>query len=121
MRLALPLSTAAAGLGLLVAGTIPAAAHHGWSSYDAAKAMTVTAPVVESNYGHPHGTITIEADGTPWLVILAPPSRMTNRGLSPEAIAVGETVTVEGYPARNGDKEMRAERITAGGKTVELR
>lgn len=112
---------AAAALGAVAALPLPAAAHHGWSNYDSDKAMTVTAPVVESSYGHPHGTITVEAEGGRWLVILAPPSRMTNRGLTPEAIAVGETVTVEGYPARNGDKEMRAERITADGKTVELR
>ena len=122
MRLALSTTLAAtAALGAVFAASTPAAAHHGWSNYDSGKAMTVTAPVVESDYGHPHGTLTIESDGARWLVILAPPSRMTNRGLTPEAIAAGETVTVEGYPARNGDKEMRAERITAGGKTVELR
>ncbi|MET4698204.1 hypothetical protein ABIE65_001221 [Constrictibacter sp. MBR-5] len=122
MRLAFSTTLAAtAALGTVFAAPTPAAAHHGWSNYDSGKAMTVTAPVVESDYGHPHGSLTIESDGARWLVILAPPSRMTNRGLTPDAIAPGETVTVEGYPARNGDKEMRAERITAGGKTVEIR
>jgi hypothetical protein len=28
---------------------------------------------------------------------------------------------LEGYPRRDGSHEMRIERITAGGKTVELR
>lgn len=112
---------AAATLAAIAAAPLPASAHHGWSSYDSDKAMTVTAPVIESDYGHPHGSLTLESEGERWTVILAPPSRMTNRGLTPEAIAVGETVTVEGYPKRNGEKEMRAERITAGGKTVELR
>ena len=99
----------------------PAAAHHGWSSYDSSKAMTVTAPVIESSYTNPHGSLVIEVEGTRWDVILAPPSRMISRGLTPESIATGETVTVEGYPKRDGTSEMRAERITAGGKTVELR
>jgi hypothetical protein len=46
---------------------------------------------------------------------------MDNRGLSREALKVGETATVVGYPNRNKPEEMRAERITIGGKTVELR
>src|SRR5690606_1405950 len=75
----LPLAAAAA---ILLAGT-PAAAHHGWSSYDSSKLTTLTAPVVESNFSHPHGTLVIEADGKRWEVILAPPSRMTNRVLAP--------------------------------------
>jgi hypothetical protein len=33
----------------------------------------------------------------------------------------GATVTLEGYPNRDKPEEMRAERITVGGKTVELR
>jgi len=49
------------------------------------------------------------------------PSRMTSRGLPPDAIKKGATVTVVGYPNRRKPDEMRAERIIAGGKTVELR
>jgi hypothetical protein len=33
----------------------------------------------------------------------------------------GTPAVVEGYPNRNKPEEMRAERITIGGKTVELR
>jgi hypothetical protein len=33
----------------------------------------------------------------------------------------GDKVSVEGYANRSKPKEMRAERITAGGKTIELR
>ena len=33
----------------------------------------------------------------------------------------GKTVTVEGYPNREKAEELRAERIVAGSKTVELR
>lgn len=112
------------GYGAALAAMVvaaPAYAHHGWSSYEAGKAITVTTPVVESHYGNPHGSLVIEHEGERWDVILAPPSRMNNRGLTPEAVAPGQTVTIEAYPKRSGEKEMRAERITAGGKTVELR
>jgi hypothetical protein len=36
-------------------------------------------------------------------------------------IKPGSTVTLEGYPSTRVDTEMRAERITVGGKTFELR
>jgi hypothetical protein len=60
-------------------------------------------------------------NGKVWLVVLAPPSRMSNRGLSQEMLKVGTTATVVGYPHREKADEMRAERITIDGKTVELR
>jgi hypothetical protein len=100
---------------------LPAAAHHGWSEYDASKVLTLTGKVLESGYEHPHGHVQLEVPGKTWRVVLAPPSRMENRGLSPADIAKGKTVTVVGYPNRDKPEEMRAERITAGGKTVELR
>ena len=53
--------------------------------------------------------------------MLAPPSRMENRGLTKEMLAIGNTVTVEGYPNKGKPEEMRADRIMAAGKTVELR
>jgi hypothetical protein len=96
-------------------------AHHGWSEYDATKPLKVTGRVSESAYEHPHGYIRLQADGRNWFAVLAPPSRMESRGLAKTAIAPGATVTVEGYPHRSKSDEMRAERITAEGKTVELR
>jgi hypothetical protein len=98
-----------------------ALAHHGWSEYDANSPLTLTGAIKESGYEHPHGHIRLAAPGKVWLVVLAPPSRMENRGLSKEALRVGSEVTVTGYPNRNKPEEMRAERITADGKTVELR
>jgi len=100
---------------------VAAFAHHGWSSYDANTVLTVTAPILEMRYQNPHGELVMEDAGKRWLVVLAPPSRMESRGLPREAIAVGKTATVMGYPSRNTPTEMRAERVTVDGKTVELR
>ena len=109
---------------LIIAATLaalPALAHHGWSEYDQAKPLTLTGKVVESGYEHPHGYIRLETPGKTWQVILAPPSRLQARGLPREDIVVGSTVTVVAYPNRGKPEEARAERITAAGKTVELR
>jgi len=46
---------------------------------------------------------------------------MQNRGLPREDIRIGSTVTVVANPNRGKPDEARAERITANGKTVELR
>ena len=100
---------------------LAALAHHGWSSYDANTVLTVKAAILESRYQNPHGELVIEDSGKRWLVVLAPPSRMQSRGLPKEDLTVGKMVTVVGYPSRTTPAEMRAERITVGEKTVELR
>ena len=98
-----------------------ALAHHGWSEYDSSNELKLTGKIVESGYEHPHGHIKLETPGKTWLCVLAPPSRMENRGLSKDALKVGNSVTVVGYPNRSKPEEMRAERIVSQGKTVELR
>jgi hypothetical protein len=100
---------------------LPASAHHGWSEYDAGKPLKLTGKIVEYGYEHPHGHVRLATPGKTWLCVLAPPSRMQNRGLTREMLKPGATVTLEGYPNRDKPEEMRAERITVGGKTVELR
>ena len=98
-----------------------AAAHHGWSEYDASRTLNLSGKILESGYEHPHGHIQLEAAGKTWHVVLAPPSRMQARGLPRTALKPGTTATVVGYPNRNKPDEMRAERITVDDKTVELR
>ena len=90
------LRIAAAALAL---AAIPALAHHGWSEYDSSQALTLTGKIELSGYGHPHGFVKLSPD--------------TNAGTG--------DITVVGYPNRSKPDEMRAERITVDGRTVELR
>jgi hypothetical protein len=96
-------------------------AHHGWGSYDSDKVLTLKGTIRTAAYENPHGTLQFDVDGKTWLVILAPPYRMQNRGLEAAAMKPGTAATVMGYPSRNDPAEMRAERITIDGKTTELR
>lgn len=109
-----------AGLAILLVAA-PLAAHHGWGAYDAGKPLELAGTVREIVYDNPHGTMRLEVPGKTWFVILAPPSRMRSRGLTPEMVAVGKQVTVVGYPHRTDEQELRAERVIAEGKAVELR
>ena len=105
----------------LAAFAAPALPHHGWSEYDSTETLTLTGKIIESGYEHPHGHIKLQTANKTWNAVLAPPTRMENRGLPKEALRVGNTATVVGYPNRNKPDEMRVERITVDGKTVELR
>ena len=112
------LRLAAASLAL---AAMPALAHHGWSEYDSSQTLTLTGKIEQSGYEHPHGFVRLASDGRTWTAVLAPPSRMENRGLPRADLAPGKTVTVVGYPNRHKPDELRAERITVDGRTVELR
>jgi hypothetical protein len=100
--------------------TALALAHHGWSGYEA-ELLKVNGVIEQSSYANPHGSIQLKTPEKTWEVVLAPTSRMANRGLTAEMLKTGATVTVEGYQNTSNAKEMRAERITVDGKTVELR
>lgn len=96
--------------------------HHGWANYDQQNPVELTGKILESSYENPHGMATIEGDnGKTWNVVLAPPGRMQTRGLSKDMLKSGTQAEVLGYPHREEDDEMRAERITIDNKTVELR
>ena len=99
----------------------PASAHHGWSEYDSAKPLELTGAIVESGYEHPHGHVRLRVPGKVWHVVLAPPTRMLNRGLPASQLKPGNTLVVVGYPSRAKPDEMRAERVLIGAKKIELR
>lgn len=109
-------------LAAVLAG-LPAAAlaHHGWSSYDEDKPVTLTGPLKEVKFGQPHGTARMNWQDREWDVVLAPVTRMNARGLNLADIDDGERVTITGYVRSDGTPEMRIERIRVDGRIIELR
>jgi len=95
--------------------------HHGWSNYDQDKTLDFTGTIQESVYENPHGSIKLKHEDKVWLVILAPVSRMTARGVNADMLKKGTTVQVVGYQHKEVKDEMRAERIIIGGEKFELR
>lgn len=106
---------------LAVVIAAPALAHHGWSGYDSSGTVTMQGPLTSVDYSSPHVRIGLQAQEQAMRIVLAPPSRMSRRGLPDGALTVGEEVSVEGYRNRSDPSELRAERITVKGETVELR
>ena len=78
----------------MTGAVLPSAAfaHHGWGGYDTAKSFEVTGEILKSTYENPHCEIEVEVDGKLWHFVLAPPSRMQRRGITPEMIAAGSEV-----------------------------
>lgn len=102
--------------------------HHGWANYDQDTVHDFNGIILANDIGNPHTFIDFEVIGEEeaeikeWEVVLAPVTRMRNRGMDSDSmLAVGDTVRVVGYPHRTTKNEMRAERIIIGDVTIELR
>ena len=109
---------------LLIGAGLLGAFHHGWANYDAERAFTLEGTIRKVDYVNPHVLVEVRpADDSArtWLAVLAPPSRMTRRGLPADSVRVGGAARLHGYPHKEIPDEMRAERITIGDRTTELR
>src|SRR5690606_36157608 len=84
------------GALFLALGSGTALAHHGWSWYGT-QDFTLTAKVVETDFGNPHDRLVVEADGQQWTLLLSPPARSRRAGLSADLVQVGDTVTAHGH------------------------
>jgi hypothetical protein len=100
---------------------VPASAfaHHGWSSYDSSKVINIPVKLQDVRWSNPHGSAKAVYNRRVWNVVLAPVSRMEARGLNRAMLA--KPIRLIGYPRSDGTREMRIERVIAGGKTIELR
>lgn len=95
--------------------------HHGWANYDQTKELDYTGTIQEASYENPHATARVKHQDKVWLVVLAPTSRLQDRGVTAEMLQEGDEVRVVGYPHKETEDEMRAERIFIKGKKYELR
>ncbi|WP_128544592.1 DUF6152 family protein [Larkinella soli] len=106
---------------LLTLGTAFTVLHHGWSNYDQNIVLDYTGTIESSKYENPHATARLKDKDKTWTVVLAPTTRMQDRGVTPEMIRAGASVRVVGYPHKQIKDEMRVERIFIDGQKYELR
>lgn len=109
-------------LGALAIAAAPAVAfaHHGWSSYDDSKTVSVTGQLQSVSWANPHAGARVAYQGKTWNVVLAPVARMDARGLTKEMLGPGRTVTIKGQPRSDGTAELKIESLTVDGKTYNL-
>lgn len=76
----------------------------------------VTGIVKEFRFTNPHGVVTLAVlEGNhevTWRAETNSPSILRRRGWTPQSLHVGEKITVEGWPARDGSKYLRLRSAT---------
>lgn len=110
---------------VLAFATFSAFAHHSFAVFfDHEKSITINGKVTEFQFRNPHGIVGVEVinqDGTKaiWKAETNSPSMMLRRGWTKESIRIGDVVTVDGWPARDGARYMRIRELKdAKGKPI---
>jgi len=97
--------------------TAPVAAHHGTASFDTSKDLTLKGTVTDWIWANPHCFLKFDAmdeTGTVrnWAVEVSNPTDMTKRGWARSSFKVGDMVTVNLQPVKNGAPIGRLRTVT---------
>ena len=96
----------AVAFGLIAAG--PAAAHHSFAMFDAAKLSTIEGTVKDFQWTNPHTVTWVDvpsAGGGPpvvWPMEMASPANLMRMGWSKRSLKAGDKVRIEFNPMRDG-------------------
>jgi hypothetical protein len=112
-------------LAALVMGAGSLTAHHSTTAvFDTGKKVTITGTLTKVDWVNPHIVILVDAKGTGgavdnWKLESNPPSwfRRVSVGRSDFAKGIGQTVTVEANPAKDGTMYGYMVKITFADKT----
>ena len=112
------LLVALVGVGLLI-GAAPLLAHHSEAAeFDDTKPVKVTGEVVKVEWMNPHvwyyveGTDEVTGRHAVWGFSAGAPNSMRRRGISRDAMKIGDTVVVEGHQARDGSANASGGQVT---------
>jgi hypothetical protein len=109
---------------LLVLAAVPAVAHHSFAVFfDGEKTVAVTGKVTEFKFANPHGTIALDVKGKAgksevWKAETNAPVILRRLGWTKDSLHVGETITIEGWLARDGKHYLRMRKVTREDGTV---
>ena len=102
---------------LLALAAMPALAHHSFAVFfDQDRTVTVTGVVQEFQFRNPHGLIRIavqKPDGAEeaWKAETNSPSILERRGWDKDVLKVGDRITIDGWPARDGSHYLRVRSV----------
>lgn len=104
--------------------TAPALAHHSFAVFfDENASVSVTGVVQEFQFRNPHGLIRLAVKKPggeeTWKAETNSPSILERRGWTRDTLKVGETITIEGWPSRDGAHYLRVRAVRrADGKVI---
>ena len=97
--------------------SVPLVAHHGTASFDTSRDLTLKGAVTDWIWANPHCFLKFDAmdeTGTVrnWAVEVSNPTDMTKRGWARSSFKVGDVVTVNLQPVKNGAPIGRLRSVT---------
>ena len=101
-----------------------ATAHHSFAVFfDETKRVSVSGSVTEFRFTNPHAIIAITRK-TPqgqietWRAETNAVTLLRRRGWTAESLKVGDMVTIDGWPSRDGSNYLRVQRVVRSDGTV---
>ena len=105
-------------LTLCLAVGVPLSAHHYFASkFDGNKVVTLTGVVTKLNWTNPHSFVYLDVRGRDgrvvnWACEASPPGVLARFGLLSGDIKIGDTVTIDGYGAKDGSQKLATLHMT---------
>ena len=99
-------------------------AHHSFAVFfDNTKSVTVSGSVTAFRFTNPHAIIeltrkTPQGEVETWRAETNAVTLLRRRGWTAESLKPGDTVTVDGWPSRDGSKYLRVQRVVRADGTV---
>lgn len=112
-----------AAVTVALAGAPLAGHHYGLSAFDASKPVRITGVLAKVEWTNPHAKFFVDVrapGGTTeqWIAETGSPGTLTRLGVDRGRLALGEPMTLSGFPARDGSRWMIARTLTLPGGTV---
>ena len=107
----------AMGLVGLVVAAAPVLAHHSFAAeYDATKPFKLTGAVTKVDWQNPHVYFYIDVEDangkvTSWAMEMGAPGALRPSGWTKNTLKIGDVVTVEGTPAKDGGHHGNARNV----------
>jgi Family of unknown function (DUF6152) len=114
------LSVCRYAVAIAVLAALPLAAHHELrAEFDEQKPVSLHGIVTRFEWNNPHAFLYVDVGTENWAVECASPLDLRKSGWTRDSLKVGDTVTVEGWLARDGSKLVSARTILlASGKKL---
>ena len=106
------------GVAMLLASAVPIAAHHSFAAeFDDTKPVKITGTITKVEWQNPHIWFYVDvknADGsvTNWAFSGGAPGQLMRRGITREALKIGQEVTVEGFRAKDASNNGFGQKVT---------